>query len=254
VSALRSAVSAEWTKLWTTRTVWWALVAAVLLMAAGAGQYAIYAQNGDLSKDLLESNGLIGAGTIAVMGVALAQFAVIALGTLVMTSEYSSGLIRATLAWVPSRGRVIVAKGTVVAAVIVILGFLLGLLGAGLAIPLLGDKGDAQAPGILGDALAIGGYLALIAVFAMGLGAALRGPVASLISVFMLLVVIPPILTIPDNSFLNHVNDALPGVAGDHFLRGDTHPYPPAAGLLIVAGWAAATLIAGWFVMRRKDA
>lgn len=254
MSALRSAVSAEWTKLWTTRTVWWALIAAVLLMAAGAGQYAIYAQNGDISKDLIESNGLIGAGTIAVMGVALAQFAVIALGTLVMTSEYSNGLIRATLAWVPSRGRVILAKGTVVAGIILVGGVLLGLLGAGLAIPLLGDKGEAQAQTILGQALAIGGYLALIGVFAMGLGAALRGPVASLITVFMLMVVIPPILGIPDTSFFNNVNNALPGVAGDHFLRGDTDPYAPAVGLLIVAGWALAALIAGWIVMRRKDA
>lgn len=254
MNALHRAVRAEWTKLWTTRTVWWALIAATLLMAAGAAQYAIYAKGGDLSRDLFEANGLVGPGTIAVMGASLAQFALIALATLVMTGEHSSGLIRTTLTWVPSRGRVLLAKGAVVGATILVAGVLLGLLGAGLAIPLLGDRGDVQGGQITSHALAIGVYLALIGVLSIGLSAALRGPVASLVSIFVVLVVIPPILATPDNKVLNHLAAALPGTAGDHYLRGSSDPYPPAIGLLIVAAWAVAALLAGWWVMRRKDA
>ena len=94
MSALRFAVHAEWTKLWSVRTVWWALLAGVLLMAAGAGQYALYVNNGDLPSGAgLELNSPAG---VAVLAVDLTQFALIALAMLLMTSEYSSGTITAS--------------------------------------------------------------------------------------------------------------------------------------------------------------
>ncbi|MET7399380.1 ABC transporter permease [Dactylosporangium sp. NPDC005572] len=245
---MRGAVAAEWTKLWTTRTVWWALAAAVVLMVAGAGQYALYAANDDLAPELLRADGRVAAGTVAVLATALAQFAVIALAMLVMTSEYSAGTIRATLAWVPSRGRLLLAKSLVVAVVALAVGVVLGVVGAVVAAPLLGDRGVVSGGAVVGDALAIGGYLALISVFATGLGAALRGPVATLVTIFLLVVVIPPILELPDVAALNRVAGALPGPAGTDFMRGDG-----SAGL-VVAAWAVAALVAGWRVLRRRDA
>ena len=253
MTATRAAVAAEWTKLWTTRTVWWALTAAALLLAAAAGQYALYADNGDLPAGLLR-DGRVPAGSIAVLAVGFTQLAFAALAMLVITSEYSTGMIRATLAWVPSRGRLVLAKCAVVAAVTFVAGTLAGLLGALVAIPLLGDKGDAGAAGILGDAVAIGGYLALLAVFATGLATTLRGPVVSLVVFMLLVVLLPAILLGPDVAVLTAVADALPGVAGDHFLRGDTDPYPAVAGLLVLAAWAAAAALTGWRVMHRRDA
>jgi ABC-2 type transport system permease protein len=53
---------------------------------------------------------------------------------------------------------------------------------------------------------------------------------------------------------LNAVADALPGGAGGHFLRGDTDPYPAAAGLLIRATGGAAAARTGGSVLRRRDA
>ncbi len=249
----RAAIDAEWTKLWTTRTVWWALGAAILLMLAGAAQYAIYADNGDLSPELLR-DGVIPAGLIAVQAVGIAQLAFLALAMLVMTSEHTTGTIRATLAWIPSRGRLLLAKSAVVFAVTFVAGTVAGLLGALAAAPLLGDLGDTAAGGIARDALKIGAYLALLAVLATGLGAALRGPVLTLVVVLMLTVVIPPLLQVPDVSVLNALADSMPGVAGNHFLLGDTDPYPPVAGLLILAAWAAAAALTGWQCLRRRDA
>ncbi|MFI6822774.1 ABC transporter permease [Micromonospora sp. NPDC050187] len=250
---MRAAIGAEWTKLWTTRTVWWALGAAAMLMAAGAGQYAIYAGNGDLAAGLL-SDGRVPAGTIAVLAVGIAQLAFVALAMLVMTSEYSTGTIRATLAWIPSRGRLLLAKCAVVAVVTLVAGTAVGLLGALVAVPLLGGLGDTDAAAIVGDALGIGAYLALLAVFATGLGAALRGPVVTLVVVLLLVVVLPPILQVPDLPALNRIADSLPGVAGNHFLHGDADPYPAVVGLLVLAAWALAAVLAGWRVMRHRDA
>jgi ABC-type transport system involved in multi-copper enzyme maturation permease subunit len=249
MSALRSAVSAEWTKLWSVRTVWWALLAAVLLMAMGAAQYAIYVNHGDLpARDGIALNT---PGAVAVLAVDLAQFALIALAMLLMTSEYSSGTIRATLAWIPSRGRLLLAKATVVAAVTAVGGVVLGFIGAGAARLVLNAPEDVN---ILDDVLVIGAYLAVISVFALGLGAAVRGSVLTLIVLFLVMVVVPPILTLPDNAVLNAITDGLPGVAGSHFLHRDTDPYPPAVGLLILAGWATMALLGGWRAMDRRDA
>lgn len=250
MSVLRAAIGAEWTKLWTTRTVWWALVAALVLMAAGAGQYAIYAGNGDLDPALLR-DGLVPAGTIAVLALGFAQLAFIALAMLVMTGEYSTGTIRATLTWMPSRGRLLLAKSAVVAAVTFVAGTVAGLLGAVVAVPLLGDLGDGVS---LGRVFAIGVYLALLGVFAVGLGAVLRGPVVTLVVLLMLVVVLPPLLQVPDVAALNAIADGLPGVAGNHFLMGDSDPYAPVVGLVILTGWAVAAFVAGRRELTRRDA
>lgn len=243
---MRAAFGAEWIKLWTTRTVWWALAAGAVLMAAAAGQYAIYAGNGDLPPDLLRA-GKIPAGTVAVLAVDLAQLAFVALAMLVVTSEYSTGTIRATLAWTPSRGRLLLAKCAVVAAVTFAAGTATGLLGALVAVPVLGSAGTAG-PGMVADALAIGAYLTLLALLATGLAAALRGPVVTLVVVLLLVAVLPPMLRLPDVGVLNAIADALPGVAGQDFLRGD------GLGLVVLAAWAAGSVLVGWRVLCHRDA
>jgi ABC-2 type transport system permease protein len=250
---LMSAMSAEWTKLWTTRTVWWALFGAAMLMAAVAAQYAVYVDNGDLAPPETAS-GLVSGGAVAALAADIAQFALIALAMLVVTSEYSTGTIRSTLTWIPSRGRLLLAKCAVVGAVTFVAGILLGVLGAGAATPLLGERADPAVGSITDHAIHIGLYLAAIGVFAAGLGAAFRGPVITLVTIFLLLVVVPPIVTMPESEAFDRVADLLPGVAGSHFMRGDGDTYPPAVGLLVVAVWAVAAVLAGWRVMSRRDA
>ncbi|GIG86906.1 ABC transporter permease [Plantactinospora endophytica] len=251
---LPGAIASEWTKLWSVRSVWWSLLASVLLMAATAGQLAIYVQNSNTDDDPANDQGVFAVGRIAVDAVELTQFAVIALALLVITSEYGTGTIRTTLQWIPSRGRLLLAKTTVVAGVTFGAGLLLGGLGAAVAAPVLGDWGRFDPGETLGDAFGLAGYLALIGVFTLGLGAALRGAVGTLVTVFLVLAIVPATLRLPDLGPLNTIADALPGSAGLHFLRGDDDPYPAAVGLLILAGWAVAALLAGLAVMRRRDA
>ncbi|GAB2592931.1 hypothetical protein Aab01nite_36920 [Paractinoplanes abujensis] len=251
MTVLRAAIGAEWTKLWTTRTVWWALLSALLLMAAGAGQYALYAENGDLPADVLRG-GLVPAGTIAVLALSFAQLAFLALAMLTMTSEFSTGTIRAALTWVPSRGRLLLAKCTVVAAVTFVAGVVAGLAGSLVARPLLGDLGSSG--GVVAQSLKIGLYLSVLGVLAVGLGAVLRGPVLTLVVLLMLIVVVPPLLQVPDVAVLNGIADALPGVAGDHFLRGHSDPYAPVVGLLILTAWAVAAVATGRAILRKRDA
>ncbi|MEO3821059.1 ABC transporter permease [Plantactinospora sp. B24E8] len=251
---LPGAIASEWTKLWSVRSVWWCLLSSVVLMAATAGQLAIYVQNSNTNPEPVDDRGVVAIGRMAVDAVELAQFAVLALALLVITSEYGTGMIRNTLQWTPSRWRLLLAKTTIVAGVTFAVGTLLGVLGAAVAAPVLGEWGRFEAPEAFGDALGVGAYLALISVFTLGLGAALRGPVGTLVAVFLVLTVVPTMLRLPDLAILDTLADVLPGSAGLHFLRGDTDPYPPAVGLLLLAAWAGATLAAGHTVLRRRDA
>lgn len=248
-----SAVASEWIKLWTLRTVWWSLAAATLLMLAGSAQYALYAANGDLDPDLLR-NGLVPAGATAVLAVGVAQFAFVAFAMLTTTSEFSTGTIRSTLTWTPSRGRLLLAKCTVVAAVVFVTGTLAALASAVAASPLLGDGADISPLTLIGDALSVGGYLTLLSVLATGLGAALRGPVVTLVTLILLLLIVPALLRTPDIHFLNRLADALPGEAGTYFLRGDTSAYPTPIALLILTTWTLAAALTGWRSLTNRDA
>ncbi|WP_234361766.1 ABC transporter permease [Plantactinospora sp. BB1] len=251
---LRGAVASEWTKLWSVRSVWWCLLSGVLLMAATAGQLAIYVANGNTDDDPANDRGVLPVGRIAIDAVELTQFAVIALALLVITSEYANGTIRTTLQWIPSRARLLLAKTAVVAGVTFGTGVLLGGIGAAVAAPVLGEWGRFAPGETVGDVLGLAGYLALIAVFTLGLGAALRSAVGTLVTVFLLLAIVPTTLRLPDLGPLNAIADALPGSAGLHFLRGESENYPAAVGLVIVLGWAVAALLAGLAVLRRRDA
>jgi ABC-2 type transport system permease protein len=244
---IRTTVASEWTKTWSVRSTWWALAGALGLMLLSSVQVAIWVDNGD--SDL-------GAGAtasdVAVSAFAVAQLAVLALAMLMMTGEYAHRTIRATLQWTPSRTRVLVAKAAVVAAVTGATGAALGVAGTVIAAPLLGngfDAGDA-----LRDIVAIAVCACLLGLLAFGLGAALRGAVLTLVVLFLLLVLVPPMLATPDVAALTWIADLTPGPAASHFLAGDTDPYPPLVGLAVLVGWAVAALLTGRAVLKCRDA
>ncbi|MGW4500352.1 ABC transporter permease [Micromonospora sp. NPDC004336] len=251
---LTGAIASEWTKLWSVRSIWWSLLASALLMAAAAGQEAIYVVNENAEPRAGAAPGVVGVGTVAISAVLLAQFTVSAMAMLVITAEYATGTIRPALQWTPSRGRLLLAKTAVVAGVTFVVGALLGVLGAVVADPVLGEWGRFRVAETAGDVLAVAAYLSLIGVFTLGLGAVLRSAVGTLTTVFMVLMVVPISLGALDVEFVDRLVDGLPGIAGQHFMNGDGAPYPPAAGLALLAAWALAALLAGYASMRSRDA
>ncbi|MBC6460994.1 ABC transporter permease [Actinomadura sp. HBU206391] len=251
---LSGAMASEWTKVWSVRSTWWSLLAGLLLMAAAAAQLGIYTVDTNTNTDPTDDKGVVAASLIAIQGIDLSQFAVIALAMLAITAEYSTGTMRATLQWVPRRSRMLLAKTVVVAAVTCAAGLVMGVAGTAAGAAILGHWGSFSVTGAAGDVLAIGVYLALICVFTLGAGTLLRSAVGTLTGVFLLLTIIPATLDASDIVFFERISYALPGVAGAHFLRGATSPYPPFAGLLILALWAVAAVTAGYAVLRRRDA
>ncbi|MBW1599820.1 ABC transporter permease [Streptomyces sp. JJ38] len=102
---LGHAIASEWTKIRSVRSTIWTL-AAMFVLVVGIGLLVGLAfGSADYAEIPVLAPGLF--------GLMLGQLAIITLGVLVVTSEYSTGMIRTTLAVSPRRTRVLTAKALV---------------------------------------------------------------------------------------------------------------------------------------------
>jgi ABC-2 type transport system permease protein len=256
-----NALHAEWTKLRTIAGIAWLLVGVVtltILLGVGA----------DLSAKCPSSGCGLDPARISLTGTYLGQTIVAILAVLVITGEYSSGMIRVTLAATPHRIAVLAAKAVNLTGLVLAAGAL-AVLGSYLAGRLvLPGHGFTIAHGYLPLSLAHGPllravagsdlYLALIALLSLGVAAAVRDAAAAIGIVLGLLYVVPIITTaVTTQSWHRHLDQIAPMTAGlaiqDTTGLGGA-PIGPWAGLGVLAAWAAAALLAGGLLLCMRDA
>jgi len=199
---------------------------------------------------------------------------VIVVGTMFVTAEYRRGLIRATLAASPRRGRVLLAKAIVIGSV----SFAAGLAGAAAVIPLgehvLRSNGVRLYPAsTLSELRVIAGTAALFAVtaiLALGVGAVMRrsaGAVAAVIAAIVLpyLLAISNVMPFGAVEWLLRLSPAAglavqqtlqqyPQVDGAYSPANGFYPLAPWAGFAVLCGYAALALILAAFLLRKRDA
>ena len=209
-------------------------------------------------------------GSIAVFSIAapLAQLAVVVLGVLVITGEYSTGMIRSTLAAVPRRLPALWAKGAVLAvsifvvstvAVAISLAVMQLFLGAKGLAPDLGDRDTVRI--LVGVPL----YLSAIALLAFAIGALLRHSAGALATVLGLLLVIENLFLIPWKP-LQLISPFLPGTAGSKILMPQAQldgmtqgsavgaVLGPWQGYAVLLAWVAVLLTVAAVLLRRRNA
>jgi hypothetical protein len=177
----------EWLKLRSLRSTFWLLA----IMAAGTigiGVAVLTAYRSHLPRPATAQ--MVNDG---LAGLVLGQLMIGFLGVLTMTGEYSSGMIRATLAAVPDRKLVLAAKAAVFGAVALVAGEVVCLVTffasqaalSGSAVPraTLGDPGVARTVALSGA------YLGLIGLIGLGMGAAIRHTGATVGALFGVLFV-----------------------------------------------------------------
>jgi ABC-2 type transport system permease protein len=189
--ALRHAVRAEWIKLWSVHSTWWALTSAVAF-AVGLG--LVDTVSTARSWDTIPAPDRAGFDAVgsAFAGLTFAQLAFGVLGVLAVTSEHATGSIIPTLTAIPRRLLGYLAKASVLATVTLLFGELLSFGTFLLGQAVLSERslhvglGDA---GVLRAVCSAGLYLFVVAMVGFGLGALLRhsaGAVAALIAVVFL--------------------------------------------------------------------
>ena len=107
-AGLVDAIRSEWTKLRSVRSTFWTLLAATVL-TIGLGALISNGFAGNYSSSSPSDQATFDPTNISLTGLILGQLAIGVLGVLTVTSEYSTGMIRTSLAAVPRRGRLLVA-------------------------------------------------------------------------------------------------------------------------------------------------
>jgi ABC-2 type transport system permease protein len=249
----------KWAKVRTLRSASWIL----LILAAGMIGLAILVLS-QYPSDWAHMSAA-GRASFAPAGngfarVALGQLTMGVLGVLVITSEYSSGMIRATLSAVPRRGMPRTAKaavlGTLVLPAAEILAFAVFLAGqAVLTAP--APHASLGQPGVLRAVLMSGAYLFLIGLIGLGFGAIIRhtaGAVGAIAGVVFALLLV--LLALPASVRQGEMK-FLPGVIAGNSLaavKPAAYSLAPWAGLGLLCLYAVVALGAGGWLMMRRDA
>ena len=264
-----AALHSEWTKLRTLASTWWLMLAAVALtVVVGAAVAAAYQCSGGPAGACAQAATGADPAKISLTGIDIGQAVVAVLAVLAVGGEYSTGMIRLTLAAMPRRLTVLSAKAAVVtgcvlaASAVAILGSLLAgrliLPGHGYT-PANGYPVLSLADGtVLRAAVGTVLYLALIALLSLGVATAVRDSAVA-IGVVLGLLYLFPILTqvVGSPGVARHLQQIGPMTAGLEIQAstGLAHlPIGPWAGLGVLAAWAAAALLAGTLVLRVRDA
>jgi ABC-2 type transport system permease protein len=253
---LAHVMRSEWVKLRSVRSIRWMLAAMVAgTLALGITDCLVEAS--DWAHMTAASQARFDPANISLAGLAFAPLAIGIAGALVMSGEYSSGLIRSTLAAVPRRRLLLTAKAAVLAAVALVLGevTVFAAFGAGQAI-LAGRAPHATLaqPGVLRAVALSGAYLALLALFGLGLGAVIRRSAGAIAAYAGLVLVLPYVLlALPGNParFAPETMLAFSVAA----VRPQPHYLPPGwEGFALMAAYAVVTLALGGWLLSRRDA
>jgi ABC-2 type transport system permease protein len=249
-------VRAEWTKLRALRSTWWCGLTAVVLIvglgAAIAGSGTPY--------HVSAANSAAKGVSASLLGLLFAQLVIGVIGVLAFSGEYGTGMIRATLAVVPSRLPVLWAKLIVLAGLVLPVTLLSALADFFAATALESSRGGSAIsltdPGALRTVVGSSLYLTVAVVIGLSLGALLRKTAAGL-SVFAAVFFVVPIVVaaLPHNlsGFAQYLPSNAGGVLwGNPLTTG--HQLGPWTGFAVLAGYAVVlTGLAAWR-LRRRDA
>jgi len=257
VTQARVALS-EWTKLRSLRSTRWSLFAAVLLTIGFPVLFAFVTSShwGSMSPhDRADRHPL----DIALAGVAVSQLAIAVLGVLVITGEYSTGMIRASFSAVPKRLPVLWAKAFVFAVVTLAL-MVPSVLAAFFSSQAILSRHDIlqisfSHPGVARSVIGGAVYLVLVGIFALGIGAIVRNTAGGIATFAGIFFVIPPLMNVLPASWNHAISKYLPLESGTQLfsLTHDSSSLSPLGGGLVFVGYCAFVIALAAVLLVRRD-
>ena len=256
--SLARVLRSEWTKLWTLRSTRWSLLVSVVAMA-GLGPLIAAVQMSRWDEHLHDRLSFDAINT-GVGGWHLAQLTIGILGVLVITGEYTTGMIRSSLMAVPRRLPVLWAKIIVFALVTFVLMLVASLISFQ-AVQAIATQHHVQrslsSPGALRTVIGTALFLGVLSVMCVGIGTLLRNTAGGIATFVGLLFVLPGISAILPSSVNNSVSPYLPLNAGSAIAShtfDNPHHLAPWTGFALFCGYAAIAVALGALTLLRKDA
>ena len=249
----------EWTKFRSLRSTMWTLLTAVVLTigigalfsGVTASQYHTFS-----AADKASFNPI----TTSLNGILFSQLAIGVLGVLLISGEYSTGMIRSSLTAVPRRLPVLWAKlgvfAAVAFAVMLVTSFVSFFVGqALLSSHHLGVS--ISAPNALRDVIGAALYVTVAGIIGMKLGALMRNTAAGISTMVAVFFVLPPVAGLLPSSWSSHLVQYLPSNAGGVLYGGANglaHPLAPWTGFGLLCAYAAVLIGFAAWRLRRADA
>lgn len=269
---------AEWVKFRTLRSTYVILAIAVMILI---GLWSLIAFGFSEAIGENDPNGdfgdIVDPLVVSIRAVGFAQLAIGVLGVTLVTNEYSTGMIRATLAAVPTRLPVLIAKALLLVLVTmavmvpsVFVAFFIGeaILTGSAVTHSLSD------PALVRALVGAGLYLSLVGLLGMVFGWLLRSAAGAIFALVGLVLLLPVILPLIPLDWVSDVVDFLPTMAGEAIYQVEVNPlmqagmqmmadegmdfisnrFDPWTGFGIFAAYIAGGLALSAWVLNRRDA
>lgn len=256
-------LKSEWIKFRSLRSTWWTVGSTVVVMVLFSLMMAASLNFAASEPQMAAEMGNVSTVQALVLGYMFAQLAVAVLGALIITGEYSTGMIRSTFSAVPTRLPALWAKAMIIALVT----FVVGLLGVALSYlataPMLSgndlvpDLGDPTVQRVI---LACAGYLALVALIAVGVGTIMRHSAGSIFTLVALLFVLPLVAGFLTQDWVQDIARFLPMNLGTAMMAiteadaGTVDVLTPGGATVAMGVWALVSLVGAALVLKRRDA
>jgi len=260
----------EWIKLITLRSTLWCYLILIVL-TIGLGLLLSLVRNPTLGGAISAEVQRATAVQAITAGTSLGQLIVAVLGALVITGEYGTGMIRSTLTAVPKRTPALVAKALVFGVTTFVVALVSVAATALITAPLFPNVGvhvnilDSR---ILLPLLGNAGYLALLGMLSLAIGAIIRSSAGGIAAALGLVLVVPTVLIIvygvTQQLWARNVDTFLPGSAGGKmYAYVPSHADPvtkglitldPTQGTLVLVAWVVVVFVVAAVLLKRRDA
>jgi ABC-type transport system involved in multi-copper enzyme maturation permease subunit len=249
----------EFTKFRSLRSTVYTLLAAVVLTigigalfsAVTASQYHTFSPADQATFNPVSTS---------LAGIAFAVVAFGVLGVLVMSGEYSTGMIRSSLTAVPRRLPVLWSKLAVFAGAIFSVSLIASFISFFLGQALLSSHHlgvSITAPGALRSVIGAALYVTVAGMIGVALGTLFRNTAAGIATFAGVFFVIPPLVGLLPSSVSSHLTPYLPSNAGGVLwggAQGVTSALSPWTGFALLCGYGAVLIAAAAWRLRRADA
>ena len=254
----RRILVSEWIKMRSLRSTVWTLIVAIGL-TIGIGVLVGLIFHANWSHLRPEEKARFNPTEDTLRGAMFAQLAIGVLGVMMITGEYSTGMIRATMSAVPRRLPVLWAKlavftavGLVTMLVSTFAAFLIGQALLGPTAPHATLSGPHVLRAVVGAAL----YLTVVGALGIAIGFIVRNTAGAISTLFGVLLLLPIIGELLPSSWSAHFIGWLPSNAGQQLmtLNPDPHMLAPWNGFALFVGYVAAAIVVAAVVVKRRDA
>jgi hypothetical protein len=258
---VRHLLLAEWTKIRSVRSTVWTL-ALLIVVTTGFTTLLTSLISAQWARTRPAQRAATAADPVATIlgsGISFGQLAVCVLGVLVITAEYSTGVIRASLLAVPRRLPMLAAKALVFAVLVFAAGEASSFTSffAGSAILHRHVPVALSDPGVTRAVVGAGLYLTVLGLFSLAIGAIVRHTAGGISTAIGVVFVLPIMANFLPGSWGRQAHDYLPSAAGQMISqarRGASQVLSPWQGFGVFCAWTAVLLAVAFSLLGRRDA